>query len=118
MNNIIISILITITTLSIDIFTDLKLWKKEKPVNHFRGALLRLIGLFPACFFGQWFSGVLIVGYWIIFNSAISKLKGLSFWYVGNTSSMDKFINRFPKWVYPLAQVVLLAGAIWIYLAH
>lgn len=88
-------IIIWLITLVIDLWTDVRLWYKKKKVNHVRGALLRLLGLIPACYFAKWFAPVLLFAFWISFNGFYNILTGQKWFRKGTTAKLDKL----PVWV-------------------
>lgn len=109
------AIAITAITLAIDLWTDLRRWMNERKINHVRGALLRCIGLIPACWLAGWFSGVLLASYWLFFDGLLATFKGFGFWYAGSTSVFDRLMGRMPVWGRIVAKIGVLAVAAWLY---
>lgn len=107
-------IAIAVITLVIDLWTDIKRWTDGRGVSHVRGAALRAIGLIPASILLGWWAPLMLGLYMILFNGILARLKGLSFWYLGTTSAIDRLLNRLPKWGYIALQGVLLAGSVLI----
>lgn len=82
-------------TLVIDLITDVHRYQSRKPVNHARGAALRLIGLVPACILGGWkFIPFALLGYWILFNGLFNIFIGQEWFYKGETAKLDRLERR------------------------
>jgi hypothetical protein len=96
---IITGIFLVIATLGIDVFTDVRLFYKKKRVNHFRGALLRLIGLIPAVYLLGWLS-IPMIGFWYmtLFNGVYNLFIGQRWEFVGTTAKLDR-IQRKHNWL-------------------
>lgn len=109
---------IWLITLAIDLWTDLHLWYSHKPVKHIRGALLRMIGLAPACWLIGWYgAAMLCLCYWALFDSAWGKLTGSGWFYTGSTSWLDKLQARAPivkifKYIGAIASIILFICSI------
>lgn len=86
----IISLIIFVVVLIIDIVTDYRLWSKGKPVKHFSGAILRIVGLIPAVILGGWETiGPYFFGYWILQDSIMGLLIARNPFYLGDTAQLD-----------------------------
>lgn len=106
------------TVLILDLRSDYLLWKRNKPVNHIRGAVIRTLGLIPsililslpmtAMSFGQVFlklllvSGVIFGAWWILFDGIYNRLRGYGWWFNGSIDLddawLDKFLRNMPDW--------------------
>lgn len=107
---------IIVLLLVVDLATDLRRWYAGKPINHVRGALLRVPAFGAACWLEPYATGLFLVGYFILFNGLIAVLKGHGWLYVGSTSWIDRMLRKLPgKWAYVVLQAVMVAAAIWIY---
>lgn len=91
-----ISLLIFITTLGVDAYTDLKRWGR---VNHTRGAILRCLALAVAAVFDVKIL-LLLPGYACVFDCLLCLFRGLPVFYVGTTSAMDRLQRRYPVLVW------------------
>lgn len=94
---IILGIFLWLITLAMDLITDHRLRLQKRPVNHLRGALLRLIGLVPVTILlpFEWI-GVVWFGYWVIFEGLNNLMNGQLWDYIGETAWSDKLIRRHP----------------------
>jgi hypothetical protein len=95
-------ILIWIATIMIDLVTDHRLRLKKRPVNHARGALLRLVGLVPATILIPFEAiGIVWFGYWVAFEGLNNLMNGQKWGYVGETAWIDKMTRKYPviKWL-------------------
>lgn len=98
-------------TLVIDLFTDVRRYYDSKPINHARGAALRLLGLVPACILGGWvFIPFAFFGYWVLFNGLYNVFIGQDWWYVGGKSNLDKVERKYPAITW--AKYILFIGSI------
>jgi len=95
-------IIIFVITLAVDLATDYLLWLHKKPVNHFRGALLRLTGLIPSVLLmpGNWILAAGMEGflYLILFNGLFGILIAKNFFYLGETSVFDRIMKAISPW--------------------
>lgn len=112
------SAVIFFAVLAIDLFTDLRLFFKRKPVNHTRGLILRLIGLAPSVYLlphdriiGAALEGML---YLTLFNGIWGLVTGNGWFYIGDTARVDRFMRGGEPWSY-LIQYTLLIGLILMY---
>lgn len=108
----ILGLIIYIATLVIDIVTDYNVWLHKRTVNHYRGALLRLIGLVPAMWLLRWWGLGLLFSYWMLMDSIFGTLIARTPLYVGTTSYLDRLQRRNPwvivsKFAFGLAGLVL-----------
>lgn len=93
-----ISLLIFITTLGVDLYTDLRLWDSGK-INHKRGAIIRCLALAVAAVFDVKIL-LLLPGYACVFDCLLCLFRGLPVFYVGTTSALDKLQRRYPALVW------------------
>lgn len=84
--------------LTIDLFTDVRLYYQKKKVNHTRGAVLRCIGLAPAVYFLGWIAiPAMFFVYLILFNGLYSVLIGQKWGFIGTSAKLDRWQRR-NKW--------------------
>lgn len=117
----IVSIIIFVMVLVIDLFTDLRLFKKGKPVNHKVGAALRLAGFIPIYFLLGWqiipFAGFL---YWLLFDGLYNVFRGFGWWFTGSDdkddANTDNFLQHLSKWQHITLKIAGLIGSLLLYL--
>jgi hypothetical protein len=97
---VIAGLIIATATLVADLWTDYRMYLTGKPVNHIRGAWLRLIGLVPAALLIGWPGVVTLFSYWAIFDVCYALLIGQKWNYIGTTSWLDKQQRVFPGLVW------------------
>lgn len=104
--SILIGLAIFALTLFLDVRSDFKLWLKGIGVKHFRGALIRLIGLIPAMFFIGWLpfhhSWILVAvcsffffAYWTLFDGLYSNKRRRNWWDTGSNDPDDAQTDNF-----------------------
>lgn len=96
----------------LDLATDYRLFLKRKPIDHTQGFILRLIGLTPSIIFlpGNIIYGALMEGAWylILFNGLFGIAIGQNFFYIGNTSTLDKAMRKIGVWAYVIQYTVCI----------
>jgi hypothetical protein len=106
--------LIFFATLAIDLYTDIRLFYRRRPVKHVRGAILRLLGLIPACLFGGWvFVPFAFFGYWSLFDTLWGLFTSRKWPFIGSTSKLDRLQRKYPallwfKYLGFIASIVIL----------
>lgn len=108
-----LAVIIFAATLLIDVYTDIKRWKKgvvtdDVKISHIRGALLRSFGLAPVIFILGWQS-IPAVGflYWFLFDGLFNHIRGFNWWFTGsddkNDAKTDDFLQSISltkqKWI-------------------
>lgn len=87
---ILLGILLFIVTLVYDLYTDLKLWKEDKPIDHIRGSILRAIGLIPAILLIGWPSFLFVLAlYWLLFDGLFNLKRNFGWWFTGSDDEDD-----------------------------
>jgi hypothetical protein len=89
-----LTLLPLILTFTIDILTDVRQWGR---IKHVRGALLRVPGIALTIYLDP-MNAILVPAYWGCFDITIALAKGLPWWYVGFTSTLDRAQRKF-KWL-------------------
>lgn len=104
-------IILALLTLILDLYTDLRLFYRERSVKHFRGFLLRCIGGIPAlCLISwgkEWYiwaiaAGMLFFWYLTLFDGLYGSLRREGFWYVGkgkDAAFTDRIQTNWPVWL-------------------
>jgi hypothetical protein len=87
-------LLIILTTLALDIYTDLRLWDSNG-IRHKRGAYIRLAALVLAAGL-DWTTVFLWPLYGCLFDTALNIGRKLPVFYVGETSYLDRLQRRYP----------------------
>jgi hypothetical protein len=117
---IIYAIILLAATLTIDLATDYRRWLRGKPINHKRGAVLRLIGLIPAVVLLSWhgslwliIAATLMTGllYMNLFDGLFNILRGFPWFYAGSNGPEDGVIENLLQ-EYQWLQVVKIIGAV------
>ncbi len=99
--------------LTVDLWTDLRRYFSGKKINHFRGFLLRIVGLLPSVYLlphdrltGAGLEGIL---YLILFNGIFGVFIGRGWFYLGD-SWTDKLIKKTGIWsfVFQYAFLIIL----------
>jgi hypothetical protein len=109
------AILIFLLTLAIDIWTDYKFWKRNIPVDHTRGAILRLIGLVPVLFLLGWYSIPLVgFAYWILFDGIYNLARGFKWWFTGSDDKDDAMLDNLLQKLTERQQEILKIGGLLI----
>jgi hypothetical protein len=98
--------------LAVDLFTDIRLYYKNKKVNHIRGAIFRVIGLAPAVWLMGWLSiPMLFFAYLILFNGTYNIFINRPWEFLGTTSELDRLQKKIPKFI----KYLLLIISIYLY---
>jgi hypothetical protein len=114
------AIILFTATLTIDLATDYRRWLRGKPINHTRGAVLRLIGLLPAVVLLSWHgsfwlivAATLMTGFLYInlFDGLFNILRGFPWFYPGSDGPEDGVVENLLQ-KYPWLQAVKVMGAV------
>lgn len=131
---IILGITIAIITLVIDLYTDLRLWRRKqitgegtKDVNHKRGLFLRGIGLGLAAYMigfpNYWMlvlSSLTVIAsaFWLLFDGLYNIFRGFRFFYTGSDdpddADTDDLFQKHRLWVQIAIKLVCIWGSIWL----
>lgn len=118
---VILGIVIFLCTFIIDLYTDFNLWKENKPVNHKRGAILRLLGLIPAnILIGL--AAIPLLGslYWFLFDGFYNVLRGFNWWFTGSNdvddAKTDDFLQRLKPWQHQAIKIGAIILSLTFYL--
>lgn len=124
---IIAGVTIFVATLFLDLKTDLKLWRAEKPIDHKRGALVRLVGLIPAVILVGWvpFHNVwtfisitmfFLFTYWTIFDGMFNIKRSFGWWTTGSDDPDDAKLDNILQRMTVKEQKWLKIGGIVLFL--
>lgn len=115
--------LIFIGVLVYDLKTDLTLWREEKPIDHKRGVILRLLGLIPAIILIGWPSCV-FVGflYWFLFDGYFNTERGFDWWFTGSDDKddarSDDFLQRISLTQHKLVKIGGIILGLIVYIGY
>lgn len=118
---IIISTCIFLLVLAADLITDYRLWKKNKPVNHKVGFIIRSVGLTPI-FILLGARSILLVGalYFLLFDGLYNLLRGFNFWFTGSNdkddATTDNFLQSIPLWAHIALKFALIIVGVIIFI--
>lgn len=112
---IILGVAIFVATLLYDLYTDIKLWKEDKPVKHTKGTILRCIGLIPAIILIGWPS-IMLVGfaYWLLFDGLFNTRRGFNWWFTGSDDPDDAKMDNLLQTLTLLQHKALKIGGLGI----
>lgn len=83
-------------TLAVDLYTDIRRWKKNQPVSHTRGAILRLVGLIPVIYLLTWPSAPFVCFlYWFLFDGLYNTFRKFGWWFTGSDDKDDAKLDNF-----------------------
>ena len=119
--NIILASILFLTILYLDVHSDYKKWKENKPVNHLKEWLFRALFLVPSTILLALpeFSilsvlySVGVVGFtWLLlFDGFYNKIRGFSWWFLGsedlNDAWWDKFQRKIPPKILKISKIVV-----------